>query len=122
MMDKYLERINELLARIIYNNNCLKQMNAELVNLEDKESEIIDLIDQCKEEIAIIKESNLNISLELLEKRLDDLERKRVENIISIDDLCDEIEMLKNQIDNDQMLYQKLSNKNGQKRIKRKEK
>ena len=122
MMDKYLERINELLARIIYNNNCLKQMNAELVNLEDNESEIIDLIDQCKEELAIIKESNLNISLELLEKRLDDLERKRVENIISIDDLCDEIEMLKNQIDNDQMLYQKLSNKNGQKRIKRKEK
>ena len=123
MIDEYLEKISELLERIIYNNNYLKQMNNELLKLEDRESKLIELIDQCKEELAVIKASNLNISLDLLEKHLNDLQRKKEENSILIDDLADEIEMLKNQIDEDQELYQRLTNnKNGKKRVKRKDK
>ena len=38
MIDEYLEKISELLERIIYNNNYLKQMNNELLKLEDRES------------------------------------------------------------------------------------
>ena len=121
-MSKNLETIKKLLERIIYNNNCLKQMNNELIDLEHKESELMDLIDQCKEEIAVIKKAHLNISFDLLEKHLDDLQRKKVENSISIDDLADEIEMLKNQINKDQEIYQRLvKNKNGKKRVRRKD-